>query len=355
MAHPKSALLHYVWVCVLITVVFVSIQNQYMSVYVRRSGNLSQYSNNRNETSANRGTPYQYCSDGDRMSVLSLIQTKALHIMPKWYNFLSSKNDIYYGDMILLFYVDPSQDERHTLHNKSIHFIIKKHTSWGVGRNRLWEYALMYEQNISKCNYKYWMFLDQDVVIREPLNYDLQYELFQSYMVFLNEWEPAISFTVYFDCCNKTSKSYNDELNICAVDFGDPIQYLMHREVMNNSLVWPLRTKLDDISWWHSGYYFHTIAPALFKNYIIQFLNFSIRNGGHHHYPGGEPNRAEIRKEMKMEMGADWDACWDENNPIEVSHHGPCNFGVPTKKGDARYDQFNWNSFADPHKQCTEW
>ncbi|MFZ3047206.1 MAG: hypothetical protein WA151_14945 [Desulfatirhabdiaceae bacterium] len=141
-------------------------------------------------------------------------------------------------------------------------------SSWNEGRNRLLAEALGRVRKSGE-NYLYFIFLDEDIAIKEDtdlakrLGIPLTGNPFRTFEACLLEWEPAVGYTRY---------SWQHTEPDCEVNLGynfDAMMNAFHWESL--SVLLPYYTGFDAESWLYSQHLINHLCTLLYHFHRIQF------------------------------------------------------------------------------------
>jgi hypothetical protein len=150
--------------------------------------------------------------------------------------------------------------------NAIINIFLPK-SSWAEGRNIQLETAKSLE-----TKYLYYIFIDDDVEFVKGTFLDFESNLLRH--------KPAIGVPL-LTIIKKTNK-YNPTLKIQHPVAIDQQIQAYHYKVLNDSVVMPLETKFDKLSWWYPCEINSFLILSHYKGYVIQFNDIVVDNVGHH-------------------------------------------------------------------------
>lgn len=174
-------------------------------------------------------------------------------------------------------------------------------STWAQGRNLLLEKALELPQD-----YEYYIFLDDDVRFIKG-----NFDLFERKLL---KYRPAIAVPVFrpktVDSILGIGISSNGKLFVPITDhqlckYTDGQFMAFHKDVVHDSLIVPLQTQFDDISWWFTSSTQQILMLNLYKDEILQFNDIVIDNEAHREYTKGQfkaQQREWLRKQLVKPM-----------------------------------------------------
>jgi hypothetical protein len=139
-------------------------------------------------------------------------------------------------------------------------------STWAEGRNKQLEIAKNFRHK-----YLYYIFIDDDVVFVKGSFYDFEKLLLQH--------RPAVGVPLL--TIIKKSNKYNVKLNIQHPVAIDQQMQAYHFDVLEQSIVMPLVTKFDSLSWWYSCEINSYLILSKYRGYIMQFNTVQVDNVGH--------------------------------------------------------------------------
>jgi hypothetical protein len=158
---------------------------------------------------------------------------------------------------------------------KSILNIYLPKSSWAEGRNKQLEEAKKLE-----TEYLYYIFVDDDVEFVKGNFRDFEQKLIK--------YKPAIGLPLLKIL--KATNRFNPKLNIQHPVAIDQQVQAYHHKVLRESIVMPLETKFDNLSWWYSCEINGFLILSYYRGYIMQFNDIIVDNVGH--YWDGETNKS---------------------------------------------------------------
>eukprot|EP00960_Hanusia_phi_P040479 754457-Hanusia_phi.AAC.4 len=128
--------------------------------------------------------------------------------------------------------------------------LFRPKTTWNTGRNELLQEA-MYDERRRNQTYKYYIFMDGDVSLKESSEWGENtgdpYSTFEKYLLL---WEPAVGFPGFFkDPPEIAQKEVATTYNF------DAIVNAIHRQADAVWLLLPYDTHWEHRSWWYSQYF----------------------------------------------------------------------------------------------------
>jgi hypothetical protein len=150
---------------------------------------------------------------------------------------------------------------------KSLLNIFLPNSSWAEGRNKQLEAAKKLE-----TEYLYYIFVDDDVEFVKGNFYDFEQKLIK--------YSPAIGLPLLKII--KNTNRFNPKLNVQHPVAVDQQVQAYHHKVLKKSLVMPLETKFDNLSWWYSCEINGFLILSYYRGYIMQFNDIIVDNVGHH-------------------------------------------------------------------------
>lgn len=149
----------------------------------------------------------------------------------------------------------------------SIFNIFLPKSSWAEGRNKQLEIAKKIE-----AKYLYYIFIDDDVKFVKGNFSDFEQRLLQN--------NPAIGLPLL--TIIKRTYRFNPKLKIQHPVAVDQQIQAYHYGVLRDSIVMPLETKFDYLSWWYSCEINGFLILSYYRGYIMQFNDIVVDNIGHH-------------------------------------------------------------------------
>lgn len=150
---------------------------------------------------------------------------------------------------------------------KSISNIFLPKSSWAEGRNKQLELSKKLE-----TKYLYYIFIDDDVEFVKGNFSDFEQRLMQN--------KPAIGIPLL--AIIKNTNRFNPKLKIQHPIAIDQQMQAYHYKVLSESIVMPLETKFDNLSWWYSCEINGFLILSYYRGYIMQFNDILVDNIGHH-------------------------------------------------------------------------
>lgn len=182
----------------------------------------------------------------------------------------------------------------------SVVYVDGKNTSWGTGRNILYQLALKRNKN-----YLYFVFMDDDVEFSFTSNMtqDFGYSRGTRYPLkafenFLLGYEPAIGLCNYCSRCGKLIPNGSYVPGLCcsprtaagilppilpATIAFDAAVNAFHTESIKHLL--PYRLDYEAISWWESQKYVILASDILFRGQVVRYTPVTAINNEHRDYP----------------------------------------------------------------------
>lgn len=187
---------------------------------------------------------------------LYLIQGRKKNVLK--YSFL--QND--HSDLITLTF-DEAIEEKELQSIKNVFF---PSSTWAEGRNKQLALAKKIE-----TKYLYYIFIDDDVEFMKG-----SFCVFEQKLLYN---KPAIGVPLL--TIIKNSNKYNKKLTIQHPVALDAQVQAFHYKVIDESIVMPLETKFDKLSWWYSCEINQFLILSFYKGYVMQFNDIVVDNIGH--------------------------------------------------------------------------
>lgn len=160
-------------------------------------------------------------------------------------------------------------------------------STWTEGRNRLLKEAL------NKDDYKYYIFLDDDVFFREGDFRTMEQNLLQ--------YEPAVATPFY----TFHPHPYL-ELDVHTVYSFDAMFNAFHRDLLKDGIVLPYYDGFDSKSWWFSQLCVIHLSSVLYPDHVLKFNKIKIENHNHRQYPRNQVSEfEEMEKWIKKNIFKD--------------------------------------------------
>ncbi|SEG51128.1 hypothetical protein [Flavobacterium urumqiense] len=188
---------------------------------------------------------------------LYLIQGRKKNVLK--YSYL--QND--HSDLIALTF-DEAIEEKEL---RSIENIFFPRSTWAEGRNKQLALAKKIE-----TKYLYYIFIDDDVEFIKGNFCVFEQKLLDN--------KPAIGVPLL--TVIKNSNRYNKKLAIQHPIALDAQVQAFHYKVIDESIVMPLETKFDKLSWWYSCEINHFLILSFYKDFVMQFNDIVVDNIGHY-------------------------------------------------------------------------
>ncbi len=192
-----------------------------------------------------------------RKKFLYLIQGRKENVLK--YSYLQNAN----SDLITLTF-DFKIIENELESTSNIFF---PNSSWAEGRNKQLELA-----KELKNKYLYYIFIDDDVEFIAGCFSDFEKLLLQN--------KPAVGVPLL--AIIKNTNKFNPKLKIQHPVAVDQQIQAYHHKVLSESIVMPLETKFDNLSWWYSCEINGFLILSHYRGYIMQFNDIVVDNVGHH-------------------------------------------------------------------------
>ena len=174
---------------------------------------------------------------------------------------------------------------------KSTHitYLFYPNTGWGTGRNVLYFAALM-----RSPKYRYYIFMDDDVVLHFHLFAPLQMKSLPPFRVFENwllDYEPAVGVVNYKwhhlgiwtnDLRKKICDKTDSPLVIPIIWFDALFNAFHHKSIEH---LFPYRTQYESTSWWSSQSYMFSAVELIFRGQALMFVPVTAGNPKHRPYP----------------------------------------------------------------------
>ena len=308
---------------------------------------LSRYFRNETPPSLSTLENIAYCKP---LSVLYLVQGESILRLPDWYKLRYEEQDLiflYYNKKI---YTEETKNESYAkLVNSSNISIIKAFNSTSSeGKNKLLNYAHQHELNISKkskgapCKYTYWAMLDHDLhchrgyfpnsdpleMFRLSSNEECKKQLFVDFYQTLGTYLPP--FVIPIRVVKKNPKDQNSTyrpiyeiprgMRYAEIKNWDPMMEWIHREVLDNSLLFPYTETFDEESWHIAGVLQQVKYNLVYGDEVtIVDVHIAMYNEKHTNHPGRfkKPYRDNcIREEVTK---------WCQNRTINKIPSKYCN------------------------------
>jgi hypothetical protein len=173
------------------------------------------------------------------------------------FNFLQTAN----SDLYLLSYDKPIAKAP-----TGSHTIFLPNSTWAEGRNTLLQYAIN-----GVVNYRYYIFLDDDVEIISGSFPDFESELIK--------FNPMMGIPLG-DQIKETFR-YDDENLVHHPVAFDQIVQAYHRDAVTEGIAIPYETIFDSESWWYSCQINQYLTLKYYRGRCAQFNKFQIRNSAH--------------------------------------------------------------------------
>ena len=143
--------------------------------------------------------------------------------------------------------------------------IFRPNTTWAEGRNILLEKAL------ERGPKDYYIFLDDDIKIIRG-----SWDLFEAK---LNKHQPALAVPVVPKTRYTPIKDYDGSTwEIQAFKIHDEQFMAVHKDLIDDNIIFPYITKFDDLSWWAACEIQQILTHTLYYRYAIQFNEIEIEN-----------------------------------------------------------------------------
>ncbi len=187
---------------------------------------------------------------------LYLIQGRKENVLK--YSYLQNEN----ADLIALtFDLEILENELN-----SISTIFLPNSTWAEGRNKQLEDAKKLDSK-----YLYYIFIDDDVEFIKGTFSDFEQQLLKN--------KPAIGVPLL--TIIKNTYRYNHNLKIQHPFAVDQQVQAYHYKVIEESIVMPLETKFDKLSWWYSCEINSFLILSYYRGYSMQFNEIIVDNLGH--------------------------------------------------------------------------
>lgn len=139
-------------------------------------------------------------------------------------------------------------------------------SSWAEGRNKQLE-----ESKKLNTKYLYYIFIDDDVEFVKGNFSDFEQRLIKN--------KPAIGLPLL--TIIKNTNRFNPQLKIQHPVAVDQQIQAYHYRVIQDSIVMPLETRFDHLSWWYSCEINGFLILSHYRGYIMQFNDILVDNIGH--------------------------------------------------------------------------
>ena len=153
-------------------------------------------------------------------------------------------------------------------------------STWTQGRNRLLREALS-----SGTDYLYYIFLDDDLILRRG-----DWRVFEAALL---KYEPAIGTPFCLDYWGMTS-SETMEAHQCL--HFDAMCNAFHRDVIHDGILLPYYSGLDAQSWYFSQWFVIELAYLFYPRSVLQFNTVWVDNVQH----------AAYAKDANLELASRW-------------------------------------------------
>lgn len=187
---------------------------------------------------------------------LYLIQGRKKNVLK--YSYLQN----HHADLIALTFDEAIKESE----LQSITNIFFPKSTWAEGRNK----QLGFAKNL-ETKYLYYIFIDDDVEFIEGDFFSFEQKLLQN--------KPAIGVPLL--TIIKNTNRYNAKLAIQHPVALDTQVQAFHYKVIDESVVMPLETKFDKLSWWYACEINQFLILSFYKNYVMQFNDIVVDNVGH--------------------------------------------------------------------------
>jgi len=171
-------------------------------------------------------------------------------------------------------------------------------STWAEGRNKLLAAAA------EKGEYLYFIFCDDDIEF-EKGNWD-------EYEKLLLRYKPAIGCPVF----PRTKKTKIRFLIFQVFLVNDEQMIALHRDVINDFIIFPLQTCLDKIHWWSSCFIQQILIHNFYRYNSLQFNNIEILNNEHNRYDNSnkEIYKKESNKWLAEQFAKSYNKLTGQNN-----------------------------------------
>lgn len=152
-------------------------------------------------------------------------------------------------------------------------------STWAEGRNLLLQTALH-----SGAAYRYFIFLDDDIRFESGD--------FRAFEALLARYRPAAAVPVFSPKTRNTVLGHRArrsgefkvwfDAQLCRL--GDAQFLALHRDLIADRLVVPLRTEFDPISWWFTSSTQQLLLLNLYPKHFLQFNSVVVANDSHSDY-----------------------------------------------------------------------
>lgn len=137
-------------------------------------------------------------------------------------------------------------------------------TTWAEGRNILLEKAK------SRDTYDYYIFLDDDIELKRG-----SWDLFEEKLI---QYLPAIGVPIVPKTRYTPIMQDGKQWDCQAFRIHDEQFMAIHRDVINDNLIFPYVTQFDNLSWWAACEIQQILIHTLYQRYTIQFNGIEIAN-----------------------------------------------------------------------------
>ena len=173
-------------------------------------------------------------------------------------------------------------------------------TSWGGGRNVLYEDAMTKREQI----YLYYILMDDDIII-EPQNTESKSNPWRRFEEFLERVEPAAA---ALDINNKMwlRRAANGRQSLgCSQSISESSEYLsvarydaafnaFHNKTIRHILPYPTRFNLDHMSWTFPPLYINIRIELMYAGHSVLHNQIFATNPAHKHYLQHLPSATEM-------------------------------------------------------------
>ena len=180
-----------------------------------------------------------------------------------------------------------------------LEYIFNNKTSWGSGRNLLYQVAQ--ERN---RGYSYFIFMDEDITFSftQGISTDVYKQpncsALRNFERFLMDYQPAVGLTHFCSRCGKllsngsyvnslccsTRTASSDLPPLLPVSIGfDAAFNAFHVDAIEHIL--PYKLKYENESWWDSQKYVILKADVVFRGQVVRYNAITALNNKHRDYP----------------------------------------------------------------------